>query len=339
MPRKLWKVTLNCPHQECDKQPLTSTGIYNTVRQVVDIDSNYNLATEYLECKNCKRKVTTCSPGIIKQLVIGHQLQFPLLLTYQYACDVRVIRLLRQRGLGNSSTQLQIKLNKEHSEKYLQQSAQYLTECKYFSRASRIGLVSTVQFKEPPQFNAVPKYKWFLTVYAQDILSRMDFIKSSITSTFGRILKMDSTKKIVRKLAGGSSGTASWATNIGNERGQVLISVLTVNEGIGLDNMANGLMRRYSEAGVAPPEVLYVDRDCCCGTKTKDLFSLWEKLVIRLDIWHFMRRIAVGCNTEAHPLYSVFLSRLSQCIFQWCKDDLDLLKSAKKSELQKQGIA
>mgnify|MGYP000055448152 CR=1 FL=1 len=209
MPRKLWKVTLNCPHQECDKQPLTSTGIYNTVRQVVDIDSNYNLATEYLECKNCKRKITTCSPGIIKQLVIGHQLQFPLLLTYQYACDVRVIRLLRQRGLGNSSTQLQIKLNKEHSEKYLQQSPQYLTECKYLSRASTIGLTSTIQFKEPPQFNAVPKYKWFLTVYVQDLLNRMDFIKSSITSTFGRILKMNSPKKIVRKLAGGSCGTAS----------------------------------------------------------------------------------------------------------------------------------
>ena len=197
MPRKLRKGTLNCPHQECEKQPLTSAGIYNTVRQVVDIDSNYNLAAEYLECKNCKRKVISWSPGIIKQLDIRHQLQFPVLLTYQYACDVRVIRLLRQRGLGNSSTQLQKKLNEEHSEKYLQQSAQYLTECKYFSRPSRIGLTSTIQFKEPPQFNAVPKYKWFLTVYAQDILSRMDFIKSSITSTFGRILKMDSTKKIV----------------------------------------------------------------------------------------------------------------------------------------------
>ena len=95
---------------------------------------------------------------------------------------------------------------------------------------------------------------------------------------------MNSTKKIVRKLAGGSCGTASWAPNIGNERGQVL----TVNEGIGLDNMANGLMRRYSEAGVAPPEVLYVDRDCCSASKTKDLFSLWEKLVARLDIWYFM---------------------------------------------------
>ena len=200
MLRKLWKVTLYCPHPECDKQPLTSAGIYNTVRQVVDIDSNYNLAAEYLECKNCKRKVISWSPGIVKQLDMGHQLQFPVLLTYQYACDVRVIRLLRQRGLGNSSTQLQKKLTEEHSEKYLQRSAQYLTECQYFARASRSGLTDTIHFQEPPQFMPVPKYKWLLTVYAQDIMTRIEYIKSSITSIFGRILKMDSTKKIVRKL-------------------------------------------------------------------------------------------------------------------------------------------
>ena len=93
--------------------------------------------------------------------------------------------------------------------------------------------------------------------------------------------------------------------------------------------MANGLMRRYSLAGVAPPEVLYVDRDCCAGTtgKSKKLFSLWDNLVICINIWHFMRRFAAGCNSEAPPLYSVFVSRLSQCIFQW-SEDLDLLKSA-----------
>ncbi|KAK3720982.1 hypothetical protein QZH41_018539, partial [Actinostola sp. cb2023] len=252
----------------------------------------------------------------------------------------RVIRLLRQRGLGNSSTQLQKKLTEEHSEKYMQRTAQYLTECKYFATASRSGLIGTIDIQEPPQFVPVPKYRWLLTVYAQDIMARIDYIKASITSIFGRVLKMDSTKKIVKKLAGSSAGTASWATNVGNERGQVLMSVLTVNEGAGLEIMANGLMRRYSMADVPPPEALYVDRDCCSGTtvQTKQLFSLWENLVIRLDIWHFMRRFAAGCNTESHPLYSVFLRRLSQCIFQWSNEDLSLLKSAKKSQLQKQGI-
>ena len=71
MPRKLWKVTLYCLHEGCDRKLLTSAGIYSTVRQVVDIDSNYNLAAEYLERRHCKRKVISWSPGIIKNLILA----------------------------------------------------------------------------------------------------------------------------------------------------------------------------------------------------------------------------------------------------------------------------
>ena len=108
---------------------------------------------------------------------------------------------------------------------------------------------------------------------------------------------MDFTKKIVRKLAGSISGTASLATNVGNERRQVLMAVLTVNEGTGLKSMVNGLTRRYSKAGVLPPKILYIDRDCCSATKSKDLFSLCDNLVVRLDIWHLMRCITVSRST------------------------------------------
>ena len=30
-----------------------------------------------------------------------------------------------------------------------------------------------------------------------------------------------------------------------------------------------------------------------------------------------MRRLARGCTTESHPLYGVFMSRLSDMIFEW----------------------
>ena len=195
--------------------------------------------------------------------------------------------------------------------------------------------------RRAPKFVPVPKYKWFLTVYVQDIMSRVDHIKASITSTFGRIIKMDSTKKILKKLAGHSSGTASWATNVGNEMGQVLMSVLTASEGVGLSPMANGLMKRYSTVGLPPPEVLYVDRDCCAGgiVRTKDLFSHWEDLLVRLDIWHFMRCFSICCTTESHQLYGEFMSRMCQCIFHWSKEDLDLLKKARRNQLLQQDIA
>lgn len=84
-------------------------------------------------------------------------------------------------------------------------------------------------------------------MYVQDILPRIEEIKASVTSTFGSILKMDSTKKVVKKLAGKSTGTAAWATNVANELGQVLVC----SEGVGLGPMAEGLTKRYSNAGVS----------------------------------------------------------------------------------------
>nr|KAG5691802.1 hypothetical protein BaRGS_003198 [Batillaria attramentaria] len=70
------------------------------------------------------------------------------------------------------------------------------------------------------------------------------------------------------------------------------------------------------------------------GYKTVQMFSAWPDLVIRLDVWHFMRRIARACTTESHLLYKSFMGRLSQCIFQWDRDDLELLKAAKRRQME-----
>ncbi len=70
---------------------------------------------------------------------------------------------------------------------------------------------------------------------------------------------------------------------MGNERGQVLVSVLTAAEGHGLDAMAAGLMKRYREAGEAAPKVMYVDRDCCTQhgqSRVKIMFSEWDELEV-----------------------------------------------------------
>ena len=83
---------------------------------------------------------------------------------------------------------------------------------------------------------------------------------------------------MTKKLAGTASDTAAWVTNVGNEHGQVLMSVLTCSEGSeGLSRMAAGLMRRYQLAGVPPPQLMYVDRDCCHRdgeAKTAALFQV-----------------------------------------------------------------
>ena len=71
--------------------------------------------------------------------------------------------------------------------------------------------------------------------------------------------------------------------------------MLTTQEGAGLDLMAADLVKRYQQAGVDSPVSLYVDCGCCTETgetKLKARFSGWPDITIRLDIWHFMRRLA-----------------------------------------------
>ncbi|XP_052441051.1 uncharacterized protein LOC127979557 [Carassius gibelio] len=50
-----------------------------------------------------------------------------------------------------------------------------------------------------------------------------------------------------------------------------------------------------------------------------------------------MRRLAVGCTTDAHQLYPTFMARLSSCIFEWDAGDLTLLRQAKREQLIQQG--
>ncbi|KAK0151032.1 hypothetical protein N1851_007824 [Merluccius polli] len=216
MPYHLWKVRLSCP--VCGKQ-LTGYGAHKRARQVLDVDSSVGCKTSYI----------STSKTILDQLDLAHKLEFRLILTKKYACDMRRL-------------------------------CQYLGACSDF--VDRPSLLP-VTFQEPPEPVAIPSHRWMLAVYGRDILSRLDHIKASITSTFGRILKTDSTKKITKKLSGHAKGTALWLTSVSNEVGQILISVLTAQEGPALDMMAADLIRRYSDAGVAPPQLLYVDCDCC----------------------------------------------------------------------------
>ena len=69
-----------------------------------------------------------------------------------------------------------------------------------------------------------------MSVYLKDVWARLPELMAQITSTFGSILKIDSTKKVVKKLQGKAAGSASWATNIGNEKGDIVMSVLTEAE-------------------------------------------------------------------------------------------------------------
>jgi len=118
--------------------------------------------------------------------------------------------------------------------------------------------------------------------------------------------------------------------------GQVLMSVLTASEGVGLWPMINGVVDRYDRAGEPPAQAIYVDRDCCGDSQLRRWFHAWPNMAFRLDIWHFMRRFSMGCSTDSHILYSTFMKRLSKAIFEWSAEDLEALRQAKRLELMTQ---
>ncbi|MEQ2198617.1 hypothetical protein XENOCAPTIV_015489 [Xenoophorus captivus] len=117
---------------------------------------------------------------------------------------------------------------------------------------------------KPPPFSPLPLAQWFETLHANEILCHLDEMKGVITSTYGRILKLDSTKKITKKLAGGIAETATWMTNVTNEYGQVLNCVLTTGEGAGLEELCQGIVLHFQNAGEPEPEIIYVDRLLWC---------------------------------------------------------------------------
>ncbi|XP_055763318.1 uncharacterized protein LOC129839740 isoform X1 [Salvelinus fontinalis] len=337
MPYRLWAFKFVCTQPRCKRQKLTGCGVYKTVRRVLDMDGWYFMGTEYLECRLCKKKLAGWSLDILDQLDASHRSIFPAILTYRLSCDLKVVRLMRERTLGNSVTRLYNQLREQHSLTWMSRTLYYLSVCDHFV----VPGAAPLRVTPLPPFLDVPSAQWLLTVHGYDVLFQLEDFKARVTSIFGSILKMDSTKKVTKKLAGAAHGTAAWATNVGNEYGQVLITVLTDSEGEGLLDMAAGLQQRYSRAGVAPPKLLYVTRDCCAlmgKGKTAAIFSQWDELIVRLDVWHLIRRFVGGVTTESHPLYALFLRRLSSCMLVWCAEDVERLLEAKRGELKESHI-
>ncbi|XP_059892304.1 uncharacterized protein LOC132446171 [Gadus macrocephalus] len=177
MPYHLWKVRLSCP--KCGKQ-LTGAGMHKRARQVLDVDRYYLMVTETLRCNalGCVTNYLSTSQTVLDQLSLPLRGEFRLILTRKYACDIRVIRMLRERTLGNSSTLLAKQLRENHGEEWLQRVARYLEVCADFvDQPSLFPVVC----QEPPEPVAVPTNRWLLTVYGKDLMSRMDHIKASIT--------------------------------------------------------------------------------------------------------------------------------------------------------------
>ena len=195
MPRKIWRVVLHCC--TCNKE-LTSKGLYNNLRKVLDIDQHFYMATEHLECRPCSITFLSWGTNILDQLDAGHKAQFPCVMTHKGAVSKWTITLLRLRTLGNTPTAMHNTLSECHRELWLRRAQHYLTDCAQHKKHCETGVLQGVvnyRYPEPPMLQSLYNYRWLLSCYNQDVLQRLEAVKAQITSVFGQILKLDSTKK------------------------------------------------------------------------------------------------------------------------------------------------
>lgn len=334
IPVRLWKCQFRCP--ECKKE-LTTHFLYKTVKLVIDMSSYYYIGTEYLDCKSCKTSFAAWDSRLLAQLPDRYASEFPAIQTYQSACDRAVVAMLRGRTLGNSSTAMQQRIHELHSDQYLRCCQRYLNDCQKYKEFCNLTRQPLPTFKELPEFKTPLSARWLQSCYVRDVYSRLPMIEAQLTSVAGDILKLDGTNKICHKLQGTAACSASWTTSVANESGEVLVSVLTTSEDrLSLQPMADGLMQRFERNNWNSPRIMYVDRDCCKSdgpSRFQQLFIGWPRLQVRLDSWHFMRRLGAGCVSESHPLHGAFMSALSDCIFAIDAADIGLLRAAKRGEL------
>ena len=106
---------------------------------------------------------------------------------FRQTCDKAVIRLLGERGLGNSPGRLQKKASEQVGEVYLSRTLRYLGDCAMRSAAFEAW---ELPFVPPPPHPVVASARWLMRVYLHDALTRQEEYLAAI------VLKMDSTRKV-----------------------------------------------------------------------------------------------------------------------------------------------
>ncbi|XP_048881499.1 uncharacterized protein LOC125748878 [Brienomyrus brachyistius] len=277
-------------------------------------------------------------PAILSQLSEAHQALFPAILTTKRGVDRNVVRLLRDRTEGNTMVKVWRQIEENHVEEYLRCKDLYTTLL--MALVAPGGIVSALKqtFKAPPPQREIPSARLLRHAFLLAEADNVRDYRSQILSTFGTVLKMDSTKKVVKKLSGEGHGSAEWFTSIGNEHSQIVSFVLTCEESAKeLQPMCHGVMERFRLADQPVPKILYVDRGCCREkgpTALETMFQPWvdNGMVVRLDIFHWIHRFDAAIRSESHCKYAIFKSAVAGAVLAYNRTDLELLIKAVRAK-------
>ncbi|XP_034528991.1 uncharacterized protein LOC117804752 isoform X2 [Notolabrus celidotus] len=181
-----------------------------------------------------------------------------------------------------------------------------------------------------------------------------------LQGTFGHVFRSDHTRKVARKVTLASGVMSSYA--VMNEHWLIASWVMVQSETErSLEPMYQGMAKRYSNAGVEKAGYHWMDRDCCAAFKIPDSilgehlnWDAWkttpsivagatsgrqlntcasrshynENIVVKLDLFHCLRRFSRECTSEHHPLYSTFCKLLSAAFSVVDQEDLKRLQDA-----------
>ncbi|KAK9533162.1 hypothetical protein VZT92_008310 [Zoarces viviparus] len=161
-------------------------------------------------------------PAILTQLSEAHQAQFPAILTSRRGVDKSVVRLLRDRTEGNTMVKVWRQVQENHVEEYLQRKDLYTTLLMTVVEPGEIVSALGHSLQAPPPPRELPSARLLRHAFLMGEANNVQDYRNQILSTFGTALKMDSTKKVVKKLSGEGRGSAEWFTSIGNEHSQIV---------------------------------------------------------------------------------------------------------------------
>ncbi|KAK2892307.1 hypothetical protein Q8A73_017972 [Channa argus] len=116
---------------------------------------------------------------------------------------------------GGSVHRLHSFLVEQHTAEWMMRATHYLLTCSRFE----VPEVDPLPLPPLPKLQPVPTTMWLLAAYVKESFSRIDELRAKVTSTFGSLLNMTSSKKVTTKLAGADAGTAHCMSSVGNELG------------------------------------------------------------------------------------------------------------------------
>ena len=104
---------------------------------------------------------------------------------------------MKPRTLGNSSSYIHSSIEELHSKEWGRRVVEYFSARELHKRVGILqGIAGATVYRPPPPYRPVPLAQWFETAHGNDVLQQVQEMKAVVTSTYGRILKLDSTKKV-----------------------------------------------------------------------------------------------------------------------------------------------